>query len=108
MLNQETPSNKLILFQGYQDNYTSAGAAKIIYDIWKNQKPPVGVSLYEDDYNALALTIALKTDTANTVIEEQRDRVSNVDSKARLTFFDPRPCPRMKRLEAGFLTAYRI
>jgi aminopeptidase N len=88
----EAPSpsnNKKVLFKAYQNIYVSDTAAKRIYTIWQQQQPPAGIKLAEEDYISLALTIALKNDTASTVIAQQRDRLKDADKKMRLDFLIP-------------------
>jgi len=89
MEQQTQPNNKKILFKAYQDIYLSNTAKSSIYKIWKQQQPPAGVKLTEDDYTSLALSIALKSDTATSVLKEQQNRITNVDRKSRLTFLMP-------------------
>jgi len=89
MVAQTSSNNKKILFKTYQDVYESSHAARFIYDVWQSQQSPNGIRLTEDDYTALAVTIALKTDTANTVLQQQLTRVSNPDRRARLQFLVP-------------------
>lgn len=86
---QLTQNNKKILFNAYQNVYLSAEAGKKMYDIWLKQTAPDGVKLLEDDYSALALTLGLKTDTANTILKEQLVRTKNEDRKNRLIYLMP-------------------
>ncbi len=86
---QTQPNNKKLLFKTYQSVYESKDAAKRMYDVWKEQQPPAGMKLAEEDYISLALTIALKNDTAYAVIARQRDRLKDADKKARLDFLMP-------------------
>jgi aminopeptidase N len=89
METQTQPNNKKVLFRAYQNVYVSEVAGKRMYDIWQHQQPPAGIKLAEEDYTSLALTIALKNDTASTVIMQQRDRLKDTDKKARLDFLMP-------------------
>ncbi|MFD2581672.1 M1 family aminopeptidase [Pedobacter vanadiisoli] len=89
MEQQQTQNNKKILFNTYQNVYLSAGAGKRMYDIWLKQIAPDGIKLLEDDYSALALTLALKTDTVNTILKEQLARTKNEDRKNRLIYLMP-------------------
>ncbi|NII83025.1 MULTISPECIES: M1 family metallopeptidase [unclassified Pedobacter] len=89
MEQQQTQNNKKILFNAYQNVYLSAGAGKRMYDIWLKQTAPNGIKLLEDDYSALALTLALKTDTTNTILKDQLDRTKNEDRKNRLIYLMP-------------------
>jgi aminopeptidase N len=89
MEQQQMQNNKKILFNAYQNVYLSAGAGKRMYDIWLSQNAPTGIKLLEDDYSALALTLALKTDTANTILRDQLARTQNEDRKNRLIYLMP-------------------
>jgi len=102
MLLQTASNNKKILFKTYQDIYLGEEAAKKIYSIWQSQQAPEGVKLTEDDYTALATTIAIKTDTANTVLQEQLARIANPDRKARLEFLMPALSPDSTKRDAFF------
>jgi aminopeptidase N len=82
-------NNKKVLFKAYQNVYVSDTAARRIYAIWQQQQPPAGIKLAEEDYISLALNIALKNDTASTVIAQQRDRLKDADKKMRLDFLIP-------------------
>lgn len=89
MEEQTQPNNKKLLFRAYQNVYTSEVAGKRMYEVWKQQQPPAGIKLAEEDYISLALTIALKNDTASSVITQQCDRLKDADKKARLDFLLP-------------------
>ena len=86
---QTQPNNKKVLFRAYQNVYVSEDAGKRMYEIWQQQQPPTGIKLAEEDYISLALTIALKNDTASSVLTQQRDRLKDADKKARLDFLMP-------------------
>lgn len=86
---QQTQNNKKILFNAYQNVYLSADAGKRMYNIWLKQTAPNGIKLLEDDYSTLALTLALKTDTANTILKDQLARTKNEDRKNRLIYLMP-------------------
>lgn len=89
MQRQTATNNKKILFKTYQDIYLSDKASDTIYGIWKNQQAPAGIKLTEDDYTSLALSIALKNDTAVHVLKQQETRIANIDRKKRLEFLIP-------------------
>jgi len=89
MQQQTAANNKKILFKTYQDIYLSDSANDMIYTIWQNQQAPAGVKLTEDDYISLALSIALKNDTASHVLRQQEARITNIDRKKRLEFLMP-------------------
>ncbi|RBQ07605.1 M1 family aminopeptidase [Pedobacter miscanthi] len=86
---EKQANNKKILFNAYQNIYQSADAAKRMYGIWFKQSAPEGIKLSEDDYSSLALTLALKTDTTNTILKEQLSRTKNEDRKNRLIYLMP-------------------
>ncbi|MFT3933937.1 MAG: M1 family aminopeptidase [Chitinophagaceae bacterium] len=86
---QSSAGNKKILFQCCLNIYSSKDANSKFYTIWQTQQAPAGVILTEDDYIAIATTLAIKTDTVNHIIEQQLTRISNADRKARLQFIAP-------------------
>ncbi|MFD2336341.1 M1 family aminopeptidase [Pedobacter mendelii] len=86
---QTRANNKKILFSTYQNIYLTTEAANNIYTIWQNQNPPAGIKLIDDDYTGLALSIALKSDTAKNVLKQQLQRITNIDRKNRLVFLMP-------------------
>jgi len=86
---EQVANNKKILFNAYQNIYQSPDAGKRLYDIWLKQSAPEGIKLQEDDYSSLALTLALKTDTANAILKEQLSRTKNEDRKNRLIYLMP-------------------
>jgi len=93
-MEKQTAANmKKILFGTYQNVYLSASAAKNIYQIWETQKAPEGVKLVDEDYTGLALSIALKSDTAKNILKKQLQRITNIDRKNRLIFLMPALSP---------------
>ncbi len=104
MARQTTANNKKILFKAYQDIYESPAAASYMYNVWQLQKAPDNIKLTEDDYTSLALTIALKTDTANTVIQQQLARVADPDRRARLQFLTAAVAPDSLVRDSLFLS----
>jgi aminopeptidase N len=99
---QSQPNNKKLLFRAYQNIYVSNTAGKRMYDVWQQQQPPAGIKLAEEDYISLALTIALKNDTAAAVIAQQRDRLKDADKKARLNFLMPALSADVKERDSFF------
>jgi aminopeptidase N len=102
MEQQQMQNNKKILFNAYQNVYQSPEAGKRLYDIWLKQSAPNGVKLLEDDYSSLALTLALKTDTANTILKEQLARTKNDDRKNRLIYLMPALSLNVKERDSFF------
>jgi aminopeptidase N len=86
---QAAANNRKILFKAYQEVYGSTAAKDRIYIVWQKQQPPTGVTLTEDDYTSLALSIALKSDSAATVLPQQMSRIKNSDRQKRLAFLMP-------------------
>jgi aminopeptidase N len=102
-MQQQIPANnKKIMFDTYQNIYLNKEASKRIYDIWKTQTPPAGVKLAEDDYTALAFTIALKSDTVTQVLRQQQSRVKNEDRKKRIDFLMPALSVNVSERDAFF------
>ena len=95
---------KKILFDTYQSIYLSKDAAKRMHSIWGTQTPPPGVKLSEDDYTSLALTIALKNDTATHVLKQQQARIKNEDRKKRMDFLMPALSANVAERDAFFNT----
>ena len=93
MLVTNESNNKKILFKTFQDIYLSEDASKRMYAFWQQQNAPEGIKLTEDDYTSLALTIALKNDTANSVLQKQLARITNEDRRNRLQFLIPAVSP---------------
>lgn len=90
---QEAPNNRKLLFKAYQDVYSSAAAQARIYAIWQDKKAPARVTLSEDDYTSLALSIALRSDTAITVLDRQLARIADPDRRKRLQYLQPALSP---------------
>ncbi|MBS0031125.1 aminopeptidase [Chitinophaga sp. 2R12] len=89
MEKQPAPNNRKLLFKICQDIYTTEDVGKRMYAIWKKQQAPAGVKLAEEDYISMSLTLVLKSDTANSIIAQQRDRLKDNDKKDRLNFLIP-------------------
>jgi aminopeptidase N len=89
MVQQSQPNHKKILFRAYQDIFLSKEAYNNIYQIWKQQQPPIGIKLSEDDYTSLASSLALRSDTPSIILQEQQQRIKNTDRKQRLAFLMP-------------------
>ncbi|MDQ1803012.1 M1 family aminopeptidase [Chryseobacterium sp. CKR4-1] len=76
---QTTKNNKKILFDGYQGIFQSKKAYDNLYAIWKSQTPPEGVSLNDEDYTGLALSLSLRNNNNNDLLQEQLARIKNPD-----------------------------
>lgn len=76
---QTTKNNKKILFDGYQGIFQSKKAYDNLYTIWKSQTAPEGVSLNDEDYTGLALSLSLRNNNNNDLLQEQLARIKNPD-----------------------------
>ncbi|WP_367868034.1 M1 family metallopeptidase [Pedobacter sp. WC2423] len=89
MLQQQSGNNKKQLFKAYQDIFMSQVARNKLYQIWKSQKAPAGVTLSEDDYTSLALSLAVRDDMDVSILPVQESRITNPDRKKRFEFIMP-------------------
>ncbi|MBK1896089.1 M1 family metallopeptidase [Chryseobacterium paridis] len=76
---QTTKNNKKILFDGYQGVFQSQQAYDNLYTIWKSQTPPQDVSLNDEDFTSLALSLSLRNNDNNDLLQEQLARIKNPD-----------------------------
>ncbi|MDE1193220.1 MAG: M1 family aminopeptidase [Arachidicoccus sp.] len=76
---QSKANNKKILFDCYAANFISSNAYDTLFAIWKNQTPPKGIILNEDDYTALALSLGLRSNNNASILNEQLKRIKNND-----------------------------
>lgn len=77
-------NEKKLLFRTYSNLVLSKEGEDRLYAIWKDQRPPAGVKLSEDDYTALAAALALRVYPGYAdILREQGDRIQNSDRKAR-------------------------
>jgi aminopeptidase N len=78
------------LFKTYSNIVSSRGGVHRLYAIWKDQQPPGGVRLSEDDYTSLAVALALREyPDQELILQEQLSRIQNVDRRQRLQFLMP-------------------
>lgn len=89
MLQQQSSNNKKQLFKAYQDVFMSQVARNKLYQIWKSQKAPAGITLSEDDYTSLALSLAVRDDADVSILPVQESRITNPDRKKRFEFIMP-------------------
>lgn len=89
MLQQQSSNNKKQLFKAYQDIFQSQVARNKLYQVWKSQKAPAGITLSEDDYTSLALSLAVRDDADISVLPVQESRITNPDRKKRFEFIMP-------------------
>lgn len=94
LANVEDGNKKKIVFQLYQNTALSQQAKDRLYEIWRTQQAPAGVTLTEDDYTSLALALAVRDYSASdisskSILEQQLTRIKNPDRKKRLEFMRP-------------------
>jgi aminopeptidase N len=121
MLRVPEATKKKLLFRTYSNMVLSKEGQERLYAVWKDQLPPAGVKLSEDDYTGLAAALALREypGYAN-ILKEQLDRIKNSDRRARWQFLWPSLSadsaerdrffaslkdPQVRRKEAWVLTA---
>ncbi|MEH7888039.1 M1 family aminopeptidase [Elizabethkingia meningoseptica] len=76
---QTARNNKKILFDSYQGIFQSKNAYDHLYKIWKLQTPPQDVSLNDEDYTGLALSLSLRNAHNSDLLQEQLTRIKNPD-----------------------------
>ena len=90
----EDDNKKKIIFKLYQNTALSPQAKDRLYEIWRNQQAPTGITLTEDDYTSLALALAVRDYatadvSSKNILEQQLTRIKNPDRKKRLEFMLP-------------------
>jgi len=90
MLNAGTGNLKKLLFRTYGNIVVSRSGVERLYKIWKDQQPPAGVKLSEEDYTGMAAALALRGYPEQEVIlQEQLSRIQNGDRRQRLEYLMP-------------------
>jgi aminopeptidase N len=89
MQQQNGANHKKQLFNAYQNIFQTAAARNKVYQIWKTQQPPAGITLSEDDYTGMAFGLTLRGDADKTILQQQEARITNPDRKARFRFIMP-------------------
>ena len=81
---------KKLLFKAYQSIATTQDAQNRLYQVWQTQKAPAGVTLTEDDYTSLALSLAVRDYTdSEGILKQQLSRIKNPDRQKRLLYLMP-------------------
>ncbi|EJF08277.1 aminopeptidase [Pontibacter sp. BAB1700] len=90
MEKQKSANNKKLFFKAYQSIALTKEAQDRLHQVWEAQKAPAGVTLNEDDYTSLALSLAVR-DYANSadILRQQLSRIKNPDRQKRLQFLMP-------------------
>ena len=97
-----TPNKKKLLFKAFQSIALSGGAKDTLYGVWKNQMPPPGVKLTEEDYSALAMSLTVKDYPSAGILQQQLQRIKNVDRRNRLQFLMPALSAKVQDRDAFF------
>ncbi|WP_288428110.1 M1 family aminopeptidase [uncultured Spirosoma sp.] len=84
-----SPGLKKVLFRLYQSVALSTDAQQRLYQIWDKQQAPTGVTLTEDDYTSLALSLAVRDYPTPDILTRQLARIKNPDRQKRLQFMMP-------------------
>jgi aminopeptidase N len=98
----ESANCKKILFKTYQSIALSKESQDRLYSIWQKQQAPEGVKLSEEDYTALALSLAVRDCKDTSVLNIQMQRIKNVDRQKRLKFLIPALSSDVKVRDAFF------
>jgi aminopeptidase N len=81
---------KKLLFRTYTNIVVSGQGVGRLYTIWKDQQPPAGVKLSEEDYTGLAAALSLRGyPDQELILQEQLSRIQNTDRRQRLLFLLP-------------------
>lgn len=102
--NDSVPNRKKILFRTWQSICLTKESIEQLYRIWKEQKPPEGVKLNDDDYASIALTLVLKNHPAKDILSQQLSRIKNTDRKKRFEFIMPAVSPDQTVRDSFFLS----
>ncbi|MHC2993143.1 aminopeptidase [Pontibacter sp. HJ8] len=87
---QNTANTRKLVFKAYQNIALSQEAQDRLHSIWKDQKAPAGVTLTEDDYTSLALSLAVRDYAGSEgILAQQLTRIQNPDRQKRLQFLMP-------------------
>ncbi|MDO6391242.1 M1 family aminopeptidase [Pontibacter sp. BT731] len=90
MEKQQSGNAKKLLFKAYQNIAMTREAQDRLHQVWQTQKAPTGVTLTEEDYTPLALSLAVR-DYADSegILRQQLARLKNPDRQKRLQYLMP-------------------
>jgi aminopeptidase N len=81
---------KAAYFSAYRDVVLTTDGLARLKRIWQEKETIPGLTLSERDYTAMALELAVReVDSAEVILREQLDRITNRDRKARFAFVLP-------------------
>lgn len=95
-------SRKKVLFKLYQNIALGTLAQDRLYEIWKEEKAPAGITLTEDDYTSLALALAVRDYPVGGILAQQLARIKNPDRQKRLRFMMPALSAEVAERDAFF------
>lgn len=99
---EAVPNKKKILFHAIQSIALNNSTLDSLYSVWREQKPPTGVKLTEDDYTTLALALTVRGYPDENILKEQWKRIKNPDRKERLQFLFPALSTNVKERDEFF------
>ena len=86
---QSTLNIKKLIFKTYQDVFLSREARDRLYKIWSNSTSIANIKLTEDDYTAMAFSLAVRDDNDTSILTKQLKRINNPDRRKRFEFIAP-------------------
>ncbi|HEV9035777.1 MAG TPA: M1 family aminopeptidase [Puia sp.] len=90
MRHAHSDNAKKLLFRAYSNIVLTRAGQDTLFTIWKEQRPPVGVKLSEDDYTNLAAALAIREYPGwRDILKEQLGRIHNPDRRERWLFLQP-------------------
>ncbi len=100
----EEAGRKGTYFRALMSMSLSPDGVDRLYDIWRNERPPEGLPLEEQQYINLAEALALRgISQADAILATQEDRIRNNDRLARFRFVRPAFAADAAAREALFL-----
>ena len=83
-------SMKSTYFNGFRSAVTSADGVRFLERVWRREEKIPGLTLAEPDEAGMALDLAVRSvPNAAAILEQQRERFTNPDRKARFEFVMP-------------------
>ena len=100
----ETDSGRArLLFEGFAGLAGSPEAVALLHSLWSGEAAPGQLRLAEEDFIALAQTLAIRMpESAGDIIAAQLARTLNPDSRRRLAFVAPSVAPQKRVRDAFF------
>lgn len=87
-------SLRLQAFRLYVSLSRTQASWSYIYNVWEKQQAPAGCSLGENDYQKMALELAIRNpERAQEIVARQEARISNPDRLAEFRFLAPAVSP---------------